>query len=319
MPRPPADWREGRRLRAWELKQAGWSQRAIASALGVSESAVCQWMRRAREGGGVEALRRRPAPGPTPKLSAEQRAQLPALLARGAEAVGFVGEVWTTPRVATHSQQAARGGYPNAAPAGCGWGGGADWHTFLELGQAPRACVCSGYGHVSLLPSGSAAHYRRHHPGRGDPQDSPPSEARGRPAADCPGSCSPSSVRWGRLNPRHRAWPRGGRARSGDHINTSVTSVDSSADCATWAGPLGSTDQLEEPQLLGWENVWSKNACNVARIVFQEPPEPCTTLKGTWTLCVLTDHRKEGGVAKVEIAKNNVFFDQRHRCNGAIT
>ena len=49
-----------------------------------------------------------------------------------------------------------------------------------------------------------------------------------------------------------------------------------------------------------------KNACGVARVGFQEPPEPCTTLQGTWTLGVLTDHRKEGGVAKVEIAKKNV-------------
>ena len=52
--------------------------------------------------------------------------------------------------------------------------------------------------------------------------------------------------------------------------------------------------------------VWSKNACSVARVVCQEPPEPCTTLKGTWTLGVLTDHRTEGGVAKGERAKKNV-------------
>src|SRR5919202_1644171 len=32
--RHPADWREGRRLRAWELKQQGWSQRRIAEAHG---------------------------------------------------------------------------------------------------------------------------------------------------------------------------------------------------------------------------------------------------------------------------------------------
>jgi hypothetical protein len=52
--------------------------------------------------------------------------------------------------------------------------------------------------------------------------------------------------------------------------------------------------------------VGSKNACGVARVGFQEPPEPCTTLKATWTLCVLTDHRTAGGVAKVELAKKNV-------------
>ena len=44
------DWREGRRLRAFELKQQGWSQQRIAEALGVSKGAVSQWMKRAREG-----------------------------------------------------------------------------------------------------------------------------------------------------------------------------------------------------------------------------------------------------------------------------
>lgn len=97
---PPADWREGRRLRAWELKQQDWSQQAIADALGVTPGAVSQWMRRAREGG-VEALKRRVAPGPTPRLTDEQRAQVPLLLAQGAEAFGFRGDVWTAKRVAT--------------------------------------------------------------------------------------------------------------------------------------------------------------------------------------------------------------------------
>jgi transposase len=94
-----ADWREGRRLRALELKEQGWSQRAIAQALGVTEGAVSQWMKRAREQG-VQGLYRRLAPGPTPKLSPEQRAQLPTLLARGAEAYGFRGDVWIRERVA---------------------------------------------------------------------------------------------------------------------------------------------------------------------------------------------------------------------------
>src|SRR6266516_7157470 len=95
----PRDWREGRRFRAWELKQQGWTQRLIAAALGVTPGAVSQWMTRAAEGG-VEALRTRLRPGRTPKLTAEQRARIPDLLARGAEASGFVGDVWTTPRVA---------------------------------------------------------------------------------------------------------------------------------------------------------------------------------------------------------------------------
>src|SRR5258708_40179009 len=89
---PKADWREERRKRAWALKQEGWPQKDIAAAWGVSEGAVSQWLRRAREGGGVGALTRRPPPGMTPRLSAEQRAPLPALLARGAPAYGVAGE-----------------------------------------------------------------------------------------------------------------------------------------------------------------------------------------------------------------------------------
>ena len=93
------DYREYRRLRAWELKQQGWKQQAIAAALGVTEGAVSQWLKRGRAGG-VAALRRRVKAGPTPRLSAEQRAWLPELLERGAEAFGFEGNVWTTKRIA---------------------------------------------------------------------------------------------------------------------------------------------------------------------------------------------------------------------------
>jgi transposase len=98
--REATDWREGRRLRAFELKEEGWSQQRIAEALGVSKGAVSQWMKRARDGGGVEALKRRPAPGARPRLSEEQRMKLPELLVRGVEAHGFRGEVWTCERVA---------------------------------------------------------------------------------------------------------------------------------------------------------------------------------------------------------------------------
>lgn len=93
------DWLEGRRRRAWELKQFGWKQQDIAIALGVTPGAVSQWLRRAREGG-EEALRRCPAKGRTPKLTTEQLGQLPSLLAPGAEAYGYRGQVWTTKRVA---------------------------------------------------------------------------------------------------------------------------------------------------------------------------------------------------------------------------
>ena len=93
------DVREWRRMRAWELHEEGWSGKDIAAVLKVSRAAVSGWLKRARLDG-IEALQRHPAPGPTPKLTAEQRARLPALLAKGAEAYGFIGDLWTTKRVA---------------------------------------------------------------------------------------------------------------------------------------------------------------------------------------------------------------------------
>jgi transposase len=86
-------------LQAWRLKQKGWSQRQIAEAVGVSEGAVSQWMKRVREAG-PEALRRRPPPGARRRLSAEHLARLPALLHRGPAAYGFRGELWTRTRIA---------------------------------------------------------------------------------------------------------------------------------------------------------------------------------------------------------------------------
>ena len=103
-PEHPNDWREARRLRAWELKQKGWKQTDIAEALGVSKGAVSQWLKKAsREG--VETLRGRKGGGPKPRLSAEQLNQLPVLLAQGAEHFAFRGDVWTRGRVATVIQR----------------------------------------------------------------------------------------------------------------------------------------------------------------------------------------------------------------------
>ncbi len=93
------DWREGRRRRAWELKQLGGKHTAIAAAVGVTSGAVSQWLTRARAEGVAEGRRAHPASGRPPTLPAEQRAQLPAVLDRGAAASGFGGQVWTCKRV----------------------------------------------------------------------------------------------------------------------------------------------------------------------------------------------------------------------------
>jgi transposase len=98
-PGPPTSWHEGRRLRAWELHQLGWTQTHIAEALGVTQGAVSQWLKQANLGG-VEALRAHPGPGRPSLLTPAQLAQLENLLKQGAEAFGFRGALWTRRRVA---------------------------------------------------------------------------------------------------------------------------------------------------------------------------------------------------------------------------
>ena len=93
------DWREARRLQAWKLWQKGWKQKDIAEALDVSEGAVSQWLKKAREEG-IEGLQHRKGGGPKPRLSDTQIEKLPELLQKGAEAYGFRGNVWTRSRVA---------------------------------------------------------------------------------------------------------------------------------------------------------------------------------------------------------------------------
>jgi transposase len=93
------NWREIRRFQALELKKKGWKQNAIAEALGVTEGAVSQWMKKVRDGG-EDALREHWYEGPPFQLTEKQRAKIPELLTRGAEWYGFRGNVWTLARVA---------------------------------------------------------------------------------------------------------------------------------------------------------------------------------------------------------------------------
>jgi transposase len=65
----------------------------------VSDGAVSQWIKAANEGG-EEALLAHPLQGVKPRLSVEQKAQIPTMLEKGAEAYGFRGDVWTAKRVA---------------------------------------------------------------------------------------------------------------------------------------------------------------------------------------------------------------------------
>lgn len=100
----PLTWKDGRRLRAFDLKLSGWPQRAIAEAFGVSEAAVSQWCKTGLQKGrkGLYGCHR---PGAPAKLSDEQRRLIPDLLWHGAEAYGFRGEMWTCARVGKMIEQ----------------------------------------------------------------------------------------------------------------------------------------------------------------------------------------------------------------------
>jgi transposase len=104
------DWKEWRRMRALSLKHEGWSQRAIAGALGVSKPAVSQWMAAARSGG-RDALRSHPVPGRACRLTGDQKRLIPEFLWHGPEAYGFRGQVWTCARIADVIEQEFAVGY----------------------------------------------------------------------------------------------------------------------------------------------------------------------------------------------------------------
>src|ERR1051325_4901248 len=97
-PSSPQDWREWRRMRAWELNQEGWTQCEIAAALGVSRAAVSQWLRASAEGG-PDTLRSHLRVGPAGKLLPGQRELIADFLWHGAEAYGFRGDFWICARV----------------------------------------------------------------------------------------------------------------------------------------------------------------------------------------------------------------------------
>jgi len=82
-----------------DLKEHGWQQRKIAEALGTPEAAISRWLARARQDG-RQGLLAQPRSGRPPRLSAEQKRQIPEFLWHGPEAYGFRGQAWTCARIA---------------------------------------------------------------------------------------------------------------------------------------------------------------------------------------------------------------------------
>jgi transposase len=93
------DEMESRRLLAAEDLQQGLSQSQVARKFGVSRTTASRW-HRALNGRGVEALRKRRAPGRPSRLSAEQLRGVAEVYQAGPRAAGMETDRWTTARFA---------------------------------------------------------------------------------------------------------------------------------------------------------------------------------------------------------------------------
>src|SRR5688572_2875674 len=100
-PRPRRDLKamEERRLQAADLFRRGVIPAEIARRLGVSHQVVSEWRKAWRQGGRA-ALRSAGRVGRPAKLSMVQLTKVEKALTKGAEANGYVSDVWTLPRVA---------------------------------------------------------------------------------------------------------------------------------------------------------------------------------------------------------------------------
>ncbi len=98
-PRRDFEAMEERRMRAADLFRRGVIPAEIARQLGVTHQVVSEW-RKAWQEGGRAALRGAGRAGRRRKLSTAQLAKVERVLAKGAEANGYVTDLWTLPRVA---------------------------------------------------------------------------------------------------------------------------------------------------------------------------------------------------------------------------
>jgi transposase len=83
---------------AGKLLLKGKGIREVARLVDASPSSVSRWKQQLDQGG-LDALRAKPHPGPTPRLSSEDKQQLEQILLRGAPAAGFPTDLWTLARV----------------------------------------------------------------------------------------------------------------------------------------------------------------------------------------------------------------------------
>jgi transposase len=93
------DEMESRRLLAAQDLQTGLSQSQVARKFGVSRTTASRW-NRSLSGKGMEALKKRRAPGRPSRLNADQLIALRELYNAGSRAAGFDSDRWTTAKFA---------------------------------------------------------------------------------------------------------------------------------------------------------------------------------------------------------------------------
>ncbi|MGA2115045.1 MAG: helix-turn-helix domain-containing protein [Bryobacteraceae bacterium] len=93
------DEMESRRLQAAQDLQNGFTQSEVARKFGVSRTTASRWGR-TLHGSGVEALRKRRAPGRPCRLSQPQLGRLAEVYQAGPRSAGFDSDRWTTIRFA---------------------------------------------------------------------------------------------------------------------------------------------------------------------------------------------------------------------------
>ena len=96
-------WKEGRRKLSLGSVSTRVEAERVNCGLGMSKGTASLLLNRAKAEG-IVGLRHAPAPGSQPKLRAKQLTQVPQVLAPGAEAFGYRGQVWTTRRGADVSK-----------------------------------------------------------------------------------------------------------------------------------------------------------------------------------------------------------------------
>ena len=98
-PKGSAQELEVRRRLGGRLLKQGKGLREVARLVGASPSSVKRWEEAIKKGG-MEALKAKPHPGRTPRLSSRQKGRLAKILLKGPLAAGFRTDLWTCPRVA---------------------------------------------------------------------------------------------------------------------------------------------------------------------------------------------------------------------------